>query len=564
MAKQTPEPTPSQPDSYAHRRKTSKDSICDSSPYISRRALDAHTDQELRLACRLILQNFKPSDHGMENTDPKLDFGAMGRRKESKSQPAEVRVRMPTGAPADLPTTTVGRKPSKTRTRAKADQEIRARTQGDIPVRANSSRKRADFAWLDERDDKREEKLKTYGKSPSIDLPRSAALASSSSDEDITLPVTVASTLAHSKVASTAPTSASLPSGRSSNRRSRQLENPAAIADAQAAEWMRAEKSKLEASQPQARPSTAARPPSRAASIKEGIRGYVFPGTRSRALSRAQSKESLRATDAGDEQDLQRSGSNSGAAWRSWGGLRRSGSRSNSRPGTSKGPVEDGDQPRKSESHGVNLNRELPPLPGLDQWKEPEQPKVEKPTSPKSPTAGTHIASMMRPQEHHTDRSPAARKQHRKSGSDTLAMQYAQAFPPRQSSRAHPDAPLSPHSLRSPGPLSPSHLDPKSSSHTRHRSGESIPTSAGGTGAATDAATFSRNMSLDNTPSRSVSNENKQPTKREEQKSRLKNIFSGWMTKKEKKDDWMHKLEKEGVKEGVLVQDGAASPVVRY
>jgi hypothetical protein len=42
-------------------------------------------------------------------------------------------------------------------------------------------------------------------------------------------------------------------------------------------------------------------------------------------------------------------------------------------------------------------------------------------------------------------------------------------------------------------------------------------------------------------------------------------IFSGWMTKKEKKDDWMHRLEKQGVKEGIIEQDGAATaPVVRY
>lgn len=602
VAKKSPEPTPPQ-SSQSHTRQTSKDSICDNSPFISRRPLDAHTDQELRLACRLILQDFKPSDYGMENTDPKLDFGAMQRRKESRAQAADVRVRVPTGAPADLTNTSVGRKPSKTRTRAKADQEIRARTQGDVPARANSSRKRADFAWLDERDDKREEKLKTYGKSPSIDLPRSAALPSHS-DEDITLPVTVASTLAHSKVASTAPTSASLPSGGNSNRRSRQLDNPAAVADAQAAEWMRQElekKNKADALQPQTQSTAAVRLPSRSTSIKDKINGYVFPTARSRTLSRATSKASLRTASTDDDQNLQRNGSQS--RFRTWGLPLRSGSKS--RPGSSKGPVEDSADPAHADSHTVNLNRELPPLPGLDQWKEPEQPKKEMALSPRSPIAGTHIASLMRPQELLQPPSPTTHKGHRKSGSDTLAMQYAHAYPVRGSSRNPPDIPLSPRRAPPDIPLSPrrappdvplsprrappdiptsphrkftpdsphnhfdqavtgcsSHtnldrrLDPSSSNHTRQRSGDSYPTSQGN---------FSRKTSLDNTAHTTVSNDPK-PTKKEEQKSRLKKVFSGWMTRKSKKDDWMDKIERDGVvKEGVLVQEGTTvSPVVRY
>ncbi|KAF2852648.1 hypothetical protein T440DRAFT_506530 [Plenodomus tracheiphilus IPT5] len=564
-----PEPTPPPSASHSHKTHASKDSICDNSPFISRRPLDAHTEQELRLACRAILQNFKPSDHGMENTDPKLDFGAMQRRNDSKSQATQVRVRAPTGAPPELQKSTSLRR-SKTRTRAKADLEIKARTQqGDLPVRANSSRKRADFAWLDERDDKREEKLKTYGKA-SIDIPRPAAQLNDS-DEDITLPVTVASTLAHSKVASTAPTSASLPSGGSSNRRSHQ-EHPAAIADAQAAEWMAKElekKKRQDALQPQARPSTAVRPPSRSASIKENIKGYVFPGNRSRALSRAQSKESLRQSEGGEDQDLQRSGS-----WRKWAMPRRSGSRS--RPGTSSGQPDDTDQPRKSESGQVNLNRELPPLPGLDQWKESEQPKEEKIASPKSPIAETHIASLMRPQEQAQERSPAADRQHRRSGSDTLAMQYTHAYPPRGSSRNPQDTPLSPRRAPPPVPDTPntmmnswasSNIDQRlefpSSTHTRQRSGESVPTTPGT--ASVEAANFSRKMSVDSSPRHTtVSNEPK-PVKKEEQKSRLKRVFTGWMTRKDKKDDWMHKLEKEGIQEGVLVQDApSASPVVRY
>lgn len=75
---------------------------------------------------------------------------------------------------------------------------------------------------------------------------------------------------------------------------------------------------------------------------------------------------------------------------------------------------------------------------------------------------------------------------------------------------------------------------------------------------------FSRKMSVD-TPSRSTFSKEVKVAHKEEQKSRLKKVFTGWMTKKDKKDDWMQRIEKEGIKEGVMLQDGAASaPIVRY
>lgn len=594
--KPTPEPTPSQPTAKAHLRhgskdsrdskeseksKTSRDGVCDHSPFINRRPLDAHTERELRVACRLILQNFKPSDHGMEDTDPKLDFGAMDRRrdrererKQQQQQPsADVKVRMPTGAPTELAkTSSLGRKPSKARTRDKADREIRARTGSDAPVRAGSTRKPRDFGWLDERDDRREEKLRNIGKA-SMDLPR-PVVARNDSDEDVSLPVTVPSTLATSKVASTAPTSASLPSGISSNRRSRQLDNPAAIADAAAAEWMRQEREKFK-QHDAARPPTATRTISRATSIKENIREYVFPGSRSRALSRAQSTDSLRTAATDDSEGLQRTTSRTGR--RIWGVARKLSS-SSSRPGTSKGQGDEANELGKSDAKEVNLNRELPPLPSLDTWKTMEQPKEAKVASPKSPIAAGHIASLMRAQEQQNEhRSPAARSNHRRSGSDTLAMQFNQAYPVRQSSRNQIEVPVSARGRKS-GPSSPitiplavstlapaSHqygLSKSTPGHTRHRSGDadSIPTS---TTQSTDAATFSRKMSLDMPAKTNMSGDVK-GTRKEEQKSRLKKVFSGWINKKEKKDGWMNKMEKEGVKEGVLVHEGTASPVVRY
>ncbi|OAL48400.1 hypothetical protein IQ07DRAFT_613092 [Pyrenochaeta sp. DS3sAY3a] len=576
--------------STSHRRHGSKDSICSNSPWINRPVIDPQTELELRAACRLILRNFKPSDHGMENTDPKLDFGAMSRprepreHKEHKTQTSEVRVRMPTGAPADAASNFVARKPStKTRSRAKADMEIRARKQNEGPARSNSTRQRADFAWLDDRDDKRQQNLKKYGKSPSIDLQRPAAPRTDTDDEVVT-PVTVASSYAYSKNASTAPTSASLTSGRSSNRRSRQLDNPAAIADAQAAEWMRQElEKKKKEDGSQARPSTAVRPPSRSASIRNNIREYVFPGTRSRSLSRAQSSESLRTAEtlgSQDSQDIQRSGSVTG--WRGWNLPRRTNSRSNSRPGTSKGPAEESEQSKKGDSKTVNLNRELPPLPGLDTWKDPEpEPPKEQPQSPKSPMSATHIASLMRPQEPQQERSPAPRgKDHRRSGSDTLAMQFNSAFPVRGSSRQKPELqiPLQPTRTAPDSPVTGEHvmtgwsstsnlnsrLELGSSIHTRQRSGDTNPTSPDGK-PSIEIPSFAHKMSMDALTSRSTTSKEAKITRKEEHRSRLKNIFSGWIHRKEKKDDWMHKIEKQGVKEGVIVQDGGSvAPVVRY
>lgn len=55
------------------------------------------------------------------------------------------------------------------------------------------------------------------------------------------------------------------------------------------------------------------------------------------------------------------------------------------------------------------------------------------------------------------------------------------------------------------------------------------------------------------------------PAQKTSQKSKLKKVFSTWMIKKEKKENWMDQLEKNGIKTGVMVQDEAAvPPVVRY
>lgn len=263
----------------------------------------------------------------------------------------------------------------------------------------------------------------------------------------------------------------------------------------------------------------------------------MFPGSTSRSISRAPSHESLRTTNTRISQDSDR-GSASG--WRSW---RRSGSRGNSRPGTSKGKPEEAEEAKKANTHPVNLNRELPPLPSLDSWKD----ETVKPEPVRSPTSGAHIADLMRPQQKQPP-ATANRKTHRRSGSDTLATQYNAAL----AARSHPKTMTPPSAGRTlVGSASTSNLH-----QSRHKSTDSPLTP--------EAPNFSHKMSVD-TPTRSTFSNEVKLSKKEEQKSRLKKVFSGWMTKKDKKEDWMHRIEKKGVREGVMVSGGVADgPVVRY
>lgn len=315
----------------------------------------------------------------------------------------------------------------------------------------------------------------------------------------------------------------------------------------------------------ESRPSTSVRPPSRSRSIRNNIKEYVFPGAGSRQLSRAPSHESLRTTNTRHSQDSEgptRTGS--GKGWSSW-NLRRSTSRSNSRPGTSKGKSEEPESAKKTNPNFVNLNRDLPPLPSLDSWKDEA---VKAPPEPmKSPTSGTHIASLMRPREQtQAERNTANRRSHRRSGSDTLATQSNASMstksPTSNKHQAHPGSrskTLTPDSLTVGGSTLVGSASTSNLGHTRHKSVESrsTPRLSG------EGVNFSRKMSVDTPIGTTFPKEVKE--RKEDQKSRLKNVFSGWMKKKDKKEDWMQKIEKEGVKEGVIVADGSAgSPVVRY
>ncbi|KAF9691629.1 hypothetical protein EKO04_010388 [Ascochyta lentis] len=570
----TPEPTPSQPhkqppkhnDAQSHRRHQSKDDFPHLAAYIDRQSLNATTERELRSACRLILQNFKPSDHGMEDTDPRLDFGAMNRRRGEHNDAAQpgannVRVRMPTGAPVDLKTALEVR-----RLRAEAEAKKNP-PQSTLPVRTKSARQRFDDAFADERGRSAAKKYVNTKPPPPADTlqrGRSQRKRTGSGDADsLATPMTGSTTEAGFNHASTAPSSAALTSGGTSNRHSHQLDNPAAIADAHAAEWMRKEleKPRQQNDSPQQPPPTANRPPSRARSIKDNIKEYIFPGSSapSRALSRTQSRESLALY---DDQDAGPKRIDSQRGWRSWGSALRVNSRSNSRPGT-RGRDSEPELTKKSE---VNLNRELPPLPSLDSWKDevrPQQPEL----------SSAHIASVMRAHDKQQGPFSPTRSHHRDSGSDVLSVQYAQAYP-QSPSHSHRSPMYSKHKVDSkktsprPDQVDMSHMMTGWSStgnlaprngHVRHQSTDN--SSPGKM--SMDQNNFSRKISMDTPDHPAFPNAVK--LQKNQQQSRLKKVFSGWMLKKEKKEDWMHKIEKEGVKEGVLVDDGGIrSPIVRY
>ena len=160
----------------------------------------------------------------------------------------------------------------------------------------------------------------------------------------------------------------------------------ASVADEKAKAWMSQELARRRANsttslgpRPLSRQTSqsleSARPQSRSGSLREGIREYIRPKA---------SMESMRSTRS--ETNLSRSDSHgssgkSGSWWRG-GVLRRKGSWSSFRSAR----PEDEEQAHVSggKERGLDLNRTLPPLPGLDQYKE------------KKPTP-MHISQLMRP-----------------------------------------------------------------------------------------------------------------------------------------------------------------------
>ena len=250
------------------------------------------------------------------------------------------------------------------------------------------------------------------------DRPKTAGMVDSS-DLSYATPVT-ASTGRMLNYASTAVTSAAMTPARPSQRGSQQIhpDDEAQIeeTDADTAEWMRRElekrlqheeqhkreadvqlkaQAKIEAEEQVRRelekqrqrylegmraaeaqpPRTLSRSNSRARNITADIKDFVLPG---RSSSRAGSRPPSRNVGEVQGLGLVRKPSFT-ENWRSW-GFQRQPSKSGSNDLRREFSAGQKDDYSLSDAgkQDVDLNRKLPPLPGLDTWKDPEQPKEEK------------------------------------------------------------------------------------------------------------------------------------------------------------------------------------------
>ncbi|KAK4982426.1 hypothetical protein LTR50_007738 [Elasticomyces elasticus] len=389
--------------------------------------LSPKTEAELRSACAYVLQNFKPSSQvyyeqygalgrqtAAQQDKPQLDYDTIKRSHRNSGVEATTLSRSRRHSSAASPKVAHSIDPAepfdplkyayKPTTALKDLFDDQDATTFEIP--ANLKRRRdilspelpnappATACATSPKSTPNPAKAHTRRKA-SVDRPWAAGRIDSTDTAGST-PYTDATDYPWSS--STALTSAALTPARSSKRASTQHHEQDNVtrADAAAAEWMRQELEKRRALQAQQQRATAtpepvremSRPVSRARSITKEIRDYIRPGTSSSSravspISRRVSKESARSGIS----DFTPSRTPSTHGWRSWGTtLRRKTSSAslndNVGSSSSRGRTETrGNELTKSE---VNLNRELPPLPGLDQWKDES-------------TKSTHIAALMGP-----------------------------------------------------------------------------------------------------------------------------------------------------------------------
>jgi hypothetical protein len=196
---------------------------------------------------------------------------------------------------------------------------------------------------------------------------------------------------------STAPTSAAITPARNSKRASSHIpvEQESAIKnDTSAIEWMRNElerrRLRQAAEEEQAALPALSRAPSRSRSIRsirslrDNIKEYIRPSSAggSRPPSRSTSRSSLRSDSKSQDPEIR-------GGWRSWGKtLKKEHAQTDvTRSDSIRGRGESPKLPHSKKSE-INLNRELPPLPGLDQWKDLDQwksldhPKEVQPAPP--------------------------------------------------------------------------------------------------------------------------------------------------------------------------------------
>ncbi|KAI9709615.1 MAG: hypothetical protein M1812_007663 [Candelaria pacifica] len=364
------------------------------SPCIERRPpLPARTEAELRAACAYILQEFKPSTQlydeivksgYLEELDktnhkpskPQPSFLAKLKRRPSDTaldvykpqgapEPPKY-VHVPTNAARDFEQNAASRQASVGRCRGSEDVLDPLTPAGTLSAfgQQDGSEKGKAAARIT--------RPKTTTRAESYDNSTSTTNTNTTFDDR----------QSQSTGVTTLPSTSHTPGLTPHPRASDQVLNDrltATRADSAAKDWMALEfarrQRRLEDEQRQQEQQQ--RPPSRAGSIRSissGIREYIRPQS---------SKDSLRSAYSRDEASSTKdaNGGSSGSRW--LGSLRRRGSFSSWKSGSGK----DADVESTTPAEAVDLNRALPPLPGLDQYKEEEQPKKKTPN---------HIAHLMR------------------------------------------------------------------------------------------------------------------------------------------------------------------------
>ncbi|KAJ9667034.1 hypothetical protein H2201_002868 [Coniosporium apollinis] len=549
------------------------------SPFINRRMLDFKTEAELRASCAIVLQGSRPA--GFEDEPPGQTFNL-----DATERSTAVRVAENYTAPQDHisqahtywpnATTDPSRyayKPGKPLKDIFSDSYVT-----NPAVLANISRRR-------DVPDSRSQPTKPQAYS---DRPRTAQGADSD-NESYSTPLTGTSERYNN--ASTSFTSAAITPARKSRRPSEHSYRDQSVtshADAAAPEWTRLGYERGRQSEEQERRRPVSRASSKARSITSNIRDYIRPNS---ALSRSSSRDSIRSRSSA--KDTGRSPSSGG--WRSWTLHRNTSNSSISSQGTGEKDRK-GREKRKPE---INLNRELPPLPSLDNW---EQQK---------PATNTHIAALMRPragaatlQPPPTQRQvsqplPSLTKEqkrisHRKTLSDDINISSGRSSRPLSGLHIQPAAD-SERSSRGPDmaqavqdidDLMSAMGRTRSVERARSRRYDSGLTQDSGSGPASltfaqstgrrESVNFSRKISTD-TGGRSydasyprlVEISSADSNRLREKKStgfrKVINAFVSGNKKKEKPMTWMDRIEREGVKGGIMYHDEAAgAPIVRY
>ena len=163
-------------------------------------------------------------------------------------------------------------------------------------------------------------------------------------------------------------------------------------AQREADEYAQAQKQKQETARAARAQTRQAPPPTRSNSVTRrmaaGMKEYFRP-----AQSRTSRKPSMESLRPRQSEDVP-SRSDSAQGWRSW-GIQRSTSisvKSNDKSARASGEQQRTDHPGSTKAgKSVDLNRPLPALPGLDQWKGDETEEAQTPPVP------SHVAELMRP-----------------------------------------------------------------------------------------------------------------------------------------------------------------------